>query len=289
MQTINLKAPAKVNLHLDVLAKRRDGFHDIETIFEKIGLCDEISLSRQRQGIRVFCRHKDVPKDASNLGFRAAQALLAKTACAGGVRIKIVKRIPVACGLGGGSSDAASVLLGLNELLGLKQTRPQLLKIAKELGADVPFFILRERSAIGRGKGDKLTPLRVERENWYILVIPEFKVFTPMMYRALRIALTKVPRSVKIVLHALKTGNLTAFDKYSYNSFEPVLIKKYREISEIKKALKSCGVSAAKVSGSGPCVFGIARTRKEAMNISRKLRATGEAWQVIVTKTYQNH
>ncbi len=289
MQTLTLKAPAKINLYLNVLNKRPDGFHDIETIFEKIDLCDEIRLTRRRQGIRVLCQHKDVPLDKRNLGFRAAQALLKKTNRDDGVEIQITKRIPVAAGLGGGSSDAASVLLGLNKLLNLGLGRNQLLDLAQELGADVPFFLLRNFRAIGRGKGEILTPLRSRRRNWYVLVIPEgLAISTPRMYQAFRRTLTKRPYNVKIVLRTLDKGDLTALNKYSYNSFESILRKKYKEIQEIKKALKSLGACTTLMSGSGPCVFGITQTRKEAIDISEKLWAKEKKWQVIVAKTYNN-
>lgn len=274
MQIVRLKAPAKINLYLKVLNKRPDGYHDIETVFEKIDLCDEITLKRRKQGIKVLCRHKGVPQDERNLGARAARALLKKTNCSDGVQIKIAKRIPVASGLGGGSSDAASVLLGLNKLLGLRQSRRQLLDVAGRIGADVPFFILPAARAIGRGKGEILSPLKIKKKNWYVLVVPAFRVSTRRMYQALRRALTKPPAGVKVM--------------YGYNSFEPVLRKKYKEIQEIKKALKSHGAKATLVSGSGPCVFGIARTGKEAVDISEKLRAKGKNWQVIVAKTYPN-
>ncbi|MBU3933706.1 MAG: 4-(cytidine 5'-diphospho)-2-C-methyl-D-erythritol kinase [Candidatus Omnitrophica bacterium] len=276
MQTVTLKAPAKINLYLKVLNKRPDGYHDIETVFEKIDLCDEITLKRRKRGVKVLCRHKGVPQDERNLGARAARALLKKTNRSDGVQIRITKRIPVASGLGGGSSDAASVLLGLNKLLGLRQSRRQLLDVAGRVGADVPFFILPAARAIGRGKGEILSPLRVKRKNWYVLVVPPVRVSTRRMYQILRMPLTTRPCGVKIT------------HKYSYNSFEPVLRKKYKEIQEIKKALKSHGVKTTLVSGSGPCVFGIAKTGKEALDLSEKLRAKGKNWQVIVAKTYPN-
>ncbi len=289
MQTLRLKAPAKINLYLNVLDKRPDGYHNIETVFEKIDLCDEITLKKRKRGIKVLCRHKGVPQDERNLGARAARALLKKTNCSDGVQIKIAKRIPVASGLGGGSSDAASVLLGLNKLLRLRQSRRQLLDVAGRIGADVPFFILPAARAIGRGKGEILSPLRIKRKNWYVLVIPAFTVSTRRMYREdpLRITLTRPVSGVKIILRALKKDNLTPLSKYSYNSFEPVLRKKYKEIQEIKKALKSHGACATLVSGSGPCVFGIVKTGKEAVDISEKLRAKGKNWQVIVASTYK--
>lgn len=283
---IKLKAPAKINLYLNVLKKRADGYHDIETIFEKISLCDDIVLKKRKHGIRLFCRHKDLTQDSRNLGFRAAQALLGKADGNPGVEITIDKKIPVACGLGGGSSDAASVLLGLNRLLSLGLHQRQLLDIAVQLGADVPFFILPAARAVGRGKGEILTPLKLRRKRWYILVIPRLKVSTRRMYQDPRLTLTKRPRSAKIVLRALEEENITSLNKYTYNSFEPVVQGRYKQISKVKKALKSLGVQTTLMSGSGPCVFGICATRREAIKIREELRIREKDWQVIVAKTF---
>ncbi len=289
MRTLHLKAPAKINLYLNVLAKRPDGFHNIETIFEKIDLCDEISLSRRWQGLRVFCRPANIPQ-RKNLAFKAAQALLAEVKRSDGVDIRIAKKIPLAAGLGGGSSDAASVLLGLNKLLLLRLSRSQLQRIAARLGADVPFFLLPNFRAIGRGKGEILTPLKLKRKNWYVLVVSRnLAVSTRKMYQDPRITLTKPRGSVKITLCALEKGDLSSLNKYSYNSFQRILEKKYRQILEIKQALKSSGARTAMISGSGPCVFGVAQTRKEAMRIQRALRARNKNWQVIVARTGSNN
>jgi len=289
METLTLCAPAKVNLYLSVLNRRPDGFHNIETVFEKIDLCDRISLRKRKAGIKVLCRHKDVPAGKRNLCFKAAQLLLSKAKRREGVEIRISKKIPVAAGLGGGSSDAASVLLGLNKLLFLRLGRSELLDLAERLGADVPFFLLREFRAIGRGKGESLTPLRLKRKNWYVLVIPKgLGVSTRKMYQDPSLALTKADGSVKIILRALEKGDLTTLNKTSFNSFESILRRKYKDIQKIKKALKSTGAGATFVSGSGPCVFGVAQTRKEAISIGNRLKAQENNWQVIVTSTYVN-
>ncbi|MCQ9207802.1 MAG: 4-(cytidine 5'-diphospho)-2-C-methyl-D-erythritol kinase [Omnitrophica bacterium] len=287
MQTLTLRAPAKLNLYLKVLNKRPDAFHNIETVFEKISLCDTISLKKRKAGIKVFCRHKDVPKDKTNLCFQAAKLLLAKAKRREGIEIRITKKIPVAAGLGGGSSDAASVLLGLNKLLLLGLRRSELFSLAQTLGADVPFFLLGQIRALGLGKGEELRSLRLKRKNWYVLIIPRgLKVSTRRMYQHPRLTLTKAPGSVKIVLRALEKGDLTTLNKYTYNSFEQILRKEYKEIQKIKKALKTSGAVATIMSGSGPCVFGMAQTRKEAMDISNRLKAQEKDWQVIVASTF---
>jgi len=287
MQTITLKAPAKINLYLNVLNKRPDGFHNIETIFEKLDFGDEITLTKCKKGIKVSCSHKNVPENGKNLTVQAARSLFKAAGSGAGIEIKINKKIPVAAGLGGGSSDAASVLLGLNRLFSFGFSRTNLGEIAAGLGSDVPFFIFSGSRALGRGKGEKLIPLAQGKRNWYVLVMPDtLRLSTKKMYQHPRLTLTKAPQSAKIMLHALEKGDITSLNKCSYNSFESIVAKKYREIKEIKKALKSLGAHTTLMSGSGPCVFGITASGKEAISIGRKLQAKRKGWQVIVTRTY---
>lgn len=284
---ITVEAPAKVNLYLNILSKRPDGYHNIETIFEKISLCDRVTLIRRKQGIKVFCRCPGVPQDKSNIAFRAAEILLKEAKSAGGVTIRIKKNIPVAGGLGGGSSDAAAVLLGVNRLWELNMPHRRLQQMAVNLGADVPFFLFPGGRAIGTGKGEILTAIDLKKEYWYVLAAPRgLMVSTREMYQTPKITLTKKTPNVKIVIHALKEGDLTALDKNSYNSFTAVLQRKYKQIVQVQKALKSSGAQATLVSGSGPCVFGVARTGKEAGEIKERLTALDRDWQVIVAKTH---
>jgi len=289
MNSVTLKAPAKINLYLNILRKRADGFHNIETIFEKIDLCDEITIKKSKRLIKVSSTDKSLPEDEGNLCFKAARLLMDELDLDQGLRINIKKRIPVAAGLGGGSSDAATVLLGLNKLLNCHLSRSRLLALAEKIGADVPFFLLNKPRAIGRAKGEVLTTLPLGRKYWYILVIPRLKVSTRGMYQAIKIPLTKPIRSVKIVLHALAKSDLTSLNRNSYNSFESFLNKKFNQIQEIKKALKTAGAHTTGVSGSGPSIFGIANTRKEALKISQGLQAQArihnKKWQIIVAST----
>lgn len=290
MQTITLKAPAKINLYLNVLNKRSDGFHNLETVFEKLEFSDKITLTRRRSGIKLICASPDVPKGNQNIAVKAARLILKCAHNSQGVEIKLNKKIPVAAGLGGGSSDAAAVLLGINRLFGLGFDQNSLQQMGLNLGADVPFFLLRSSRAIGRGIGEILLPLAIKKSNWYILVVVKgLYVSTEVMYKHPRLTLTKPPADAKIMLHTLKKGNLTALDKHSYNSFESIVAKKYKEINQIKQALKSLGAHATLMSGSGPCVFGIAQSRKEAMTIAKRLQKGKKNWRVVVTSTYNTN
>ena len=177
MDKINLKPPAKINLYLEITGKRDDGYHNLETVFQAINLEDKLSLELTKEkSIEITCHHPDVPLDSSNLAYRAASVLLDKLKIRVGLRIGLEKQIPVAAGLGGGSSDAASVILGLNSLLGLNLAKEKMFEIASEIGADVPFFILEEGCALGRGRGDELTVLDKVPEVWYVIAHPNIKI-----------------------------------------------------------------------------------------------------------------
>ncbi len=279
MNEVKVISPAKVNLYLNVLAKRRDGYHEIETIIQTIGLCDEVTLREREKGIEVSCQKEEVPEGKGNLAYRAAQLILQETKLSKGVEIEIEKNIPPAAGLGGGSSNAGATLVGLNKLWNLNLPKRTLIKLAKRLGMDVPFFIQGGR-AIGRGKGDELTPLKGWSPFWLILVIPEFNVSTKWAYQSLKLGLTKRESQIKIALKHLERGDLSLV---LYNKFEEVIEKKYPWLKMIKEKLKSLGMTSASMSGSGGAVFGIARSRQKAEKIGEVIKQ--EEKEVYVAKT----
>lgn len=258
---------AKLNLYLEVLNIRKDGYHNIRTIFERISLCDKIILkARQDSKIKISCRSKDVPQDNTNLTYRAAKLLQEKFGLDKGVEIRIIKRIPVGAGLGGGSSNAASVLLGLNKLWKLKLKRERLVPLAKEIGADVPFFIYNTPIALGCGRGDIIRPLKElkNRRFWHVLVVPKINVSTPFIYKQWDkegAGLTKPKYSVKI----------TNLPGSLFNSLEAVTSRLYPEVEEIKEQFRDSGLKKILMSGSGPAVFALVSSRKEASRISRQL------------------
>ncbi len=180
---IRIDAPAKVNLYLKILAKRPDGYHEIVTIFERIDLVDTISIVRMDRGIDVLSDTRIVARKEENLAYKAARAILGRASFEAGVRIHIDKKIPIAAGLGGGSSDAASVLMGINTLLRLKMTREELMGLGRELGADVPFFLAQSPFAIGTGRGDTVKPIRSRKTFYHLLVCPDFPLLTRDVYK----------------------------------------------------------------------------------------------------------
>jgi 4-diphosphocytidyl-2-C-methyl-D-erythritol kinase len=256
-RSLSLHAPAKVNLFLRVLAKRPDGYHELETRMQKLGLCDRIVLTiREKAGIRLRCSRGVLPVDETNLAWRAAGVFLAASRQANryGVDIVLEKNIPVAAGLGGGSSDAGSVLKGLNILFGNEFPESILLDFGRKLGADVPFFVTEYDAVLATGIGDRMTPVPTLDQCTFLLVNPGFSVSTRWAYE--NFALTR----------DTKNSTLPGFRKSDPNTFiltemtndlERVTIGRYPEVAEIKKKLLVAGAASALMSGSGPTVFGV--------------------------------
>lgn len=275
-----LHAPAKINLFLEILKKRKDGYHNIHTLFLKINLFDKLCFRKTNKGIRISSTGYPVPTDDTNLSYVATKLLLKAKGVNRGVHIHIVKKIPVAAGLGGGSSDAASTLLGLNKLWKLGLTDRELFSLGRKIGADVPFFLLPDAAALGAGKGDKLRPVSLLRKFWIILVKPELSIFTKEVYRALPENLTKRKFDVKLLIHALRSGNIEAISKNLFNRLEAVTFKKFKYLAEVKKMISALGVRAVLMSGSGSVIFGILENREEAMHIRSKLQRVHEVMVV---------
>lgn len=289
MRSILLKSPAKLNLYLEVLNKRSDGYHEIETVFERIGLYDRIRLTLKEKGIKLLCDSPDVPVNQANLAYKAAGLLKKRTGYPGGVEIKLNKRIPPASGLGGGSSNAATVMLGLNELWNLGLSRGELLKLGREIGSDVPFFLLDRSLAIGRGRGDELVPLPDIKPLWHFLIVPKFRVFTRDAYNCLKkrhFCLTKRKNIVKILVYALKKRDFGLLGDWLYNRLEEVAVEKHKQIQQLKETLRAMGAKAIAMSGSGPTVFAIAQTKEEAMGWKdRFAKRNQRGWQSFVVNT----
>lgn len=277
-QTVFIEAPAKVNLRLEVLRERPDGYHEIRTIFQKISLSDTLRLSlRPRRGIRIRTDHPTLATGEQNLVYRAVKAFLKVTRIDIGVEIYLHKEIPVGAGLGGGSSDAAAGLEGLNRLLKTRLTRKRLMEIGRELGADVPFFLF-DGSAIGRGIGDRLRKIELPPFH-YVLIYPNFEVSTKWAYENL--VLTK--KRNRINLQWLLKSEERIPDLL-FNDLERVVSQKYSEINLMKEMLLTAGARGALMTGSGPTVFGLfdgARDAREGFeSLKRPVKAKG--WRIFL-------
>ncbi|MFB3918758.1 MAG: 4-(cytidine 5'-diphospho)-2-C-methyl-D-erythritol kinase [Candidatus Velamenicoccus archaeovorus] len=291
VNSLLLSSPAKLNLYLDVLGRRPDGYHELLTFFERISLCDTVRLTEiQTDEIVLSCDSRLVPSDAANLAWQAADLLRRSFGVKKGVKIEIQKQIPVGGGMGGGSSNAATVLLGMNRLFGMRLSRPVLVDLANRLGSDVAFFVSGRRFAIGRGRGGDLTgvsiPPRVRL--WHVLFVPPKNIMTKDVYalfdrgsqrsrtgRNLRetLTLTKNNENVNILLSCLKEGDLRFLNRKIYNRLSEIVIESYGFVSELRTDLSKLGFKWLHMSGSGPTLFVVCKDQKYAQRVYDKARA----------------
>ncbi len=253
------KAPAKINLFLHVLRKRSDGYHDLASVMQQISIYDELEYSLRPEGIVLQCPGTNLPTDEKNLVFRAAQAIFNFTGYAGGVNITLRKFIPEAAGLGGGSSDAATTLMALNDRCSLNVSQNDLMKLGTKLGADVPFFIF-GRQAFASGIGDKLQILPDFPQLNMVLINPAFSLSTKMVYENLNLALTKKKNSYSIP-RFYAVGDVI---RELHNDLESVSLTMYPELKDYKQMLMKEGALGALMSGSGPTLFGLFEDEKSA-------------------------
>ena len=283
---IRVFSPAKVNLFLKVLSKRPDGYHELETLFERLSLGDTLMIRRAPK-LRFRTDGQKIPTGSANLVMKAANLLKERYRVKQGADLYLKKRIPVAAGLGGGSSNAAATLVGLNRFWKLGLSKRKLLSLAAELGSDVPFFILDKAYAIGAGRGERLKPLSGGPRLWHCLVKPPFGISTKEAYAALGGRfLTHPGADVRMLVRLLRTGDREGLSKHLINSLELALNKRVTDISKIKKALLETGAFAALMSGSGSTVFGLYQSEKAAMHGAGQLRKKSKRWKVFIASTY---
>jgi 4-diphosphocytidyl-2-C-methyl-D-erythritol kinase len=252
-------APAKINIFLRVLRKRTDGYHDIFSLMQKITLCDELIFSSRPKGIVLHCPGTNLPTNNENLVIRAAKAIFDYCKYSGGMEITLHKKIPVTAGLGGGSSDAATTLMALNKICSFKLKKNELIKIGAKIGADVPFFIFGQ-AVLASGIGDKLKHLRKLPQINLLLITPPFELSTKMVYENLNLRLTRGKNNYSIP----RILDLSDIVQVLHNDLESVSLEIQPELADLKKMLLRHGALGALMSGSGPTVFGIFRSGKEA-------------------------
>lgn len=265
-----------MNLSLEVLGRRPDGYHELRSVMVPISLADELDLRVSLEpGIRVEVEGADLPLGPSNLVHRAAALFLdAIGERARGVEIRLVKRIPVGAGLGGGSSDAASTLVGLDRLLGARLEEPALAALALRLGADVPFFLL-GRPALATGIGERLVPLPPFPPLWMVLLNPGFAVSTAWVYRELDAAAGRdarlTPPGDQVTIDRFLEGPASA-GRALRNDLERVTLRAYPPLRDLKAELSACGAVGTLMSGSGPTIFGIFLDERAACSGYERLR-----------------
>ena len=273
-----LKAPAKINLTLDVFSKRSDGYHSLASVMQAISLFDTLTFQRtDRPGIGFTCHAPeaaDVPTDDTNLVVRAVKAVLAEADLSEslGLIVHLDKAIPSQAGLGGGSSDAATALKGANRLMGDRIEKKRLLELAAALGSDVPFFLI-GGTAAARGRGEQLTPLEDGPELWLVVVKPLDSVSTGWAYGELDADPNRAShRATKRMEEALREGDVERIIQFQSNDFEAPVFTKHPKISWVADELRMCGAATARMSGSGAAVYGVTRTEAEAQRIAGKMQ-----------------
>jgi 4-diphosphocytidyl-2-C-methyl-D-erythritol kinase len=281
---IKVKANAKINLYLNILGKRKDNYHNISSIIQNIDLGDDIIIFKKKSGIKVICDDYNVPLGEDNLIYKSAKLLIEKffELKSLGVLILLKKRIPIASGLGGGSADAASTLIGINKLLKLNLSDNELLKMGSSIGSDIPFFLV-GGTAIVEGKGEKITPLVPLIDIWVVLAKPDFQIITKDIYDEY----DKIgkPCSHDISEFMEYFGSEDLLKKFSIleNSLEKIVEKKYKIITVLKKKALESGALASIMTGGGPAVVSLCEDFNSALKVYTKL--SKEVDEVYVAKT----
>ncbi len=287
MDYISIKARAKINLSLDVVGKRSDGYHEVRMIMQSIGLCDELTICRIKEEtggyITVETDSEDLKDMKSNLVFKAAEFMREECGIDEGIKIELHKNIPIAAGMAGGSTDAAAVLNGINELFGLKLSKERLCELGVRLGADIPYCIM-GGTVLSEGIGEVLTPLTPMPDCSILIAKPGISVSTGYVYNAFDSLERKMHPDVDAMRAAIERKSLEDVADLLGNSLEGVTEAEYPIIGKIKKTMLGNGAIGSLMSGSGPTVFGLYRERAEAEKAAEVIRAEGTAKDIIITE-----
>ena len=287
MEQIIRKAYAKINIGLDVLRRREDGYHELKMIMQTVDICDDLLFEKMAEpGIVIRSNHKDLPMDGNNLIYKAADLLLQNKGITEGVRITLTKRIPIAAGMAGGSSDAAATMRGLNELFRMGYSIQELQELGVKLGADIPYCLV-GGTMLSEGIGEILTPLPTPPDCFLVVAKPDINVSTGFVYGNLHAESLTYHPDIDGMVRALHEGDLSGITDRLGNVLETVTIKEYPIIEEIKELLRTMGAENALMSGSGPSVFGIFTEHRAAETAARAVEEKKLAGQIFVT-TFRN-
>lgn len=295
MDCVTRKAYAKINLGLDVIRKRPDGYHEVKMIMQMVGIYDVLTFKkRKREGsfpdIKISLDKEELPCDRNNLIYKAAELIMQAYDIEEGVGITLNKNIPIAAGMAGGSTDAAAVFHGLNELFGLSMSIEDMKKMGVRIGADVPYCIM-GGTALSEGIGEILTPLKAPPKAWLLIAKPDINVSTRFVYENLHADRLTYHPDIDGMAEALQSGNLKGITDRMGNVLETVTVKEYPVIARIKEEMQKGGAQNALMSGSGPTVFGVFKDKEAAEKNCRSIQNLGLAKQIFVTEFVQadNH
>lgn len=288
-EPLELKAYAKVNLGLDVLRKREDGYHDVRMIMQSVKLFDQITLQKNRDGmIHLTNSLPFLPTDERNLVYRAIELMRKTYDITDGVTAHVTKHIPVAAGMAGGSTDAAAAFVGMNQLFNLHIGQKELMELAVKVGADIPFCIMRG-TALSEGIGEILTPLPPIPECWFLIVKPSFSMSTKFVYEHIHLDETTEHPDIDGMIKALKDQDLSGITSRMGNVLEQVTQTHYPYIGEIKKTMLQMGARGALMSGSGSTVFGIYTDHSSAAKAASHFRKDPKIRQTAVVKPFNKY
>ncbi len=283
MKRITMNAMAKINLALDVLKRREDGYHEVKMIMQTVELFDILHFEKQEKaGISITIEGADLPADRNNLIYKAANLLYEKNGIQEGVRITLVKQIPIAAGMAGGSTDAAATLTGLNLLFDLGYQEEQLKELGVTLGADIPYCI-QGGTVLSEGIGEKLTTLPPIPSAWLVVAKPAVDVSTAYVYRSLRLQKLKERPDIDGMMEAIRQKDIVGVADRLGNVMETVTEREYPVITQLKAMMKENGALNALMSGSGPTVFGIFTKEEQARKAREQIEKSGLAPQSHVT------
>lgn len=288
MKNISVKALAKINLGLDVVRRREDGYHEVRMVMQTIHLFDRLELTKTNSGtITLTTNLPFLPANENNLAFKAAKLLKDEFRIRDGIDVKLHKHIPVAAGLAGGSTDGAAVLYGLNHLFGLGLSRQDLMDRGVNLGADVPYCVMRG-TALAEGIGEKITPLPPMVKCPVLIAKPQISVSTRFVYENLKLNAETEHPNIDRLIEDIRDKNLGAVAADMGNVLETVTIPNYPVIADIKRHMTEHGAVGAMMSGSGPTVFGLFDDEETAAQACQAMRESGLAKQVYLTSIYNN-
>lgn len=289
MDNISLKALAKINLGLDVVRRRDDGYHEVRMIMQTINLFDRLEIKKIKESaIKILTNLFFLPVNENNLVYKAAKLLIDEFGIQEGVSVGLTKKIPVAAGMAGGSTDAAAMLFGMNRLFGLGLSKKQLMERGVKIGADVPYCIMRG-TALAEGIGDKLSPLPAMVKCPVLIAKPQISVSTKFVYQNLKLDDKTVHPDIDRLIEDIRNKDLKAVSDHMGNVLESVTIPNYPVISQIKEQMMDSGAVGSMMSGSGPTVFGLFDDSRTAQLAFGKIKRSGLAKQVYLTSIYNNN
>lgn len=282
---IKIAAPAKINLFLEILGKRQDGYHEIETVMQEVSLFDYIYMENYDKNVVFTCSNPKLSAGEDNLVVKAVRLLQNESKTYRGVKIHLDKRIPIGAGLGGGSSDAVATLVGLNKLWRIGYDEKQLMSLAGKLGSDTPFFVV-GNTAICKGRGEIVTPYPINVSYNYIIIYPRFEVNTAMVYKNFKNSLTKNLKDVSFFMREFISGNPNKLGAILHNRLEDVVFKLYPDLEKIKKALSKFNFCGILLSGSGSALYGLCKEEMDLKEIELKIKMLNIGDVFVVTNDF---